>query len=117
MCRFKLLFPGAASDIHSVVIRIDEINDVQISAFKTKAYSSLDYKEIELDVGRLIQIEYPLETYLIISPESNDASFTISYWYQLSFDESWGTEEGNILIPLAIVLGIFAVILVGIYLF
>ena len=67
-------------------------------------------------LGRRIQINYPLEAYLIIEASSNDASFSISYWYQLSYEEKWFSsgERGNILIPLAL-LGVIAILVVGIY--
>ena len=48
---------------------------------KTDTYASSNDENINLVLGSEGFVEYPLETYLIITADNAQANFNITYWY------------------------------------
>ena len=95
MCKYKLEFPQLAAEYDRLIIKAKAIENAEIYAVQTLAYSSSSYAETILAVDEAIMVQYPYLLYITVVSDFNDdpTSFSISYWFEDRDPDALTDEE------------------------
>lgn len=98
MCKYKLEFPQLAAEYDRLIIKAKAIDNAEIYAVQTLAYSSSSYAETILAVDEAIMVQYPYLLYITVVSDFNDdpASFSISYWFEDRDPDALTDEEKGV---------------------
>lgn len=77
-----MTFPEGSTSEDKLAIKVNEVSAVTLYSVTTNEYSSETYETIDLEVDGFGFVEYPLDTYLVMIADGQNASFNLTYWYQ-----------------------------------